>query len=328
MTSLKLSNAEGWNTQTKFYNELLREQKLTDVTLACDDGFQLGVHKTIISASSLFFRDVIVNSDNPKPFIYLRGVKQEILQSLLNFIYVGETTVETENVDDLVAIGNDLKVMGMMEMEVQDGTTRMEEIEGSQNLETPLNLTKDMKCEQDTDNKDLHSSDLATNIDIHSSDLTVKDDKKLTEKEEGKLRKEDNISVDTWKGQNVFPLLPVNPNNSKQFTYFVARTYLRKCFNILGFFKGSFKKYGEPKHKPAGWPEELSWTSFKGPAATKISEVKTICRALFKVHMNDINFDTYYQGAGGWKWISGESTEPNLDDHIIVGESNCTTGQD
>ena len=312
MSSLKLSNAESLNTQSKFFNELLEEQKLTDVTLASDDGFQIEVHKTVISASSLFFREVVMNSNNLKPFIYLRGVKQEILQSLLNFIYVGETVVKTETVDDLVAIGHELKIIGIMEMEVQDGSTRMEETEESENLETPLNLSrtceaspsKTVKCEQDAnviDNTEICSSE------VTPSDLAMKVDKKLPQKKKGTVRQENNISVDTWKGQNVFPLIPVDPNNIKKFTSDMARSYLKKCFNILGYGKGKFKKYGEKKHKPAGWPEELSWTSFKAPSSAKISEVKTICRALFKLHMKGINFDTYYQGAGGWKWVAGES---------------------
>ena len=58
--------------QTKFYNELFEKQELTDVILACDDGFQIGVHRTIISASSLFFREVIMNSNNTNSFIYLK----------------------------------------------------------------------------------------------------------------------------------------------------------------------------------------------------------------------------------------------------------------
>ena len=305
MSSLKLSNAEGLNTQTKFYNELLEEQKLTDVTLACDDGFQIEVHKTIVSASSMFLREVVMNSNNPKPFIYLRGVKQEILQSLLNFIYVGETVVKTETVDDLVAIGHELKIIGIMEMEVQDGSTRMEETEESENMEKPLNLSrtceaspsKPVKCEQD--------ANVIDNTNICSSETRFYE--KLPQKKEGTVRQENNVSVDTWKGQNIFPLVPVDPNNIKQFTWQMARSYLKKCFNILGYGKGKFKKYGEKKHKPAGWPEELSWTSFKAPSSAKISEVKIICRALFRHHMKGINFDTYYQGAGGWKWIAGES---------------------
>ena len=45
-----------------------------------------------------------MNSNNTNPFIYLKGVNQKSLESLIEFIYAGETVVKTENVDDLVAI--------------------------------------------------------------------------------------------------------------------------------------------------------------------------------------------------------------------------------
>ena len=130
MSSLKLAYSDRSIEQTKFYNELFEKQELTDVTLACDDGFQIKVHRTTISASSLFFREVIMNSDNTNPFIYLKGVNQESLQSLLEFIYAGETVVKTENVDDLVAIGNELKILGIMELEVKDGKIQLSHHEG------------------------------------------------------------------------------------------------------------------------------------------------------------------------------------------------------
>ena len=122
MSLFKLCNSEGSITQNNFFNELLDKQQLTDVTLACDDGFQIRVHRTIIAASSLFFREVIMASNNPNPFIYLRGVNQETLQSLLSFIYVGETTVTSENMDNLVQVGHDLKIVGLAEMEESEKT--------------------------------------------------------------------------------------------------------------------------------------------------------------------------------------------------------------
>ena len=292
---MKLAYSDCSNEQTKFYNELFEKQELTDVTLACDDGFQIKAHRTIISASSLFFREVIMSSNNTNPFIYLKGVNQESLQSLLEFIYAGETVVNTENVDDLVAIGSELKILGIMEMEVKEGKTAMEDTEKPDASEAPLNLTKRVKCDQESNDEDIKSANPESEID---------------ERKEVKVRKlkrgDNNTLVDAPRGQNFFPLIPVDPN-SKQFTYFTARSYLKRCLNILGFSKGSFKRYGEVKHEPQGWPKTVPWANFKAPSATKICDVKTICRALFKIHMKDIDFDTYYQGKGGWKWTTEET---------------------
>ena len=296
MSSLKLAYSDCSNEQTKFYTELFEKQELTDVTLACDDGFQFKAHRTIISASSLFFREVIMTSNNTNPFIYLKGVNQESLQSLLEFIYAGETVVNTENVDDLVAIGSELKILGIMEMEVKDGKTPIEETEKPDTSlvsEAPLNLTKRVKCDQESNDNPENEFD-----------------EKVSAKRKVKVRKlkigDQNTLVDAPRGQNFFPLIPVDPN-SKQFTYLIARSYLKSCLNILGFTKGSFKSYGVVNHEPEGWPKEVPWASFKAPSMTKISDVKIICRALFKIHMKNIDFDTYYQGKGGWKWITEET---------------------
>ena len=186
MSLFQLSNSEGFMAQNKFYNELLDKQKLTDVTLACDDGFQIRVHRTIIAASSLFFREVIMSSNNPNPFIYLRGVNQENLQSLLRFIYVGETTVETENMDDLVALGNELKIVGLMEMEVDT----KKESNGSKTPQVTPNTRKKRKVKKDRDSEEnvndttkvKSEEDFATNKNL--SDLAAEIEKRLSSRKD------------------------------------------------------------------------------------------------------------------------------------------------
>ena len=117
--SLLLSNSEFVQTQANYYSDLLKIQELTDVTLACD-GYQIGVHKTVISASSLFFRDVIKNSKHQNLFIFLKGVSKETLDSILQFVYIGETTVQSENLERLVEVANELKVIGLMEEDLNN----------------------------------------------------------------------------------------------------------------------------------------------------------------------------------------------------------------
>ena len=130
--SLLLSNSEYVQNQAKFYSELLESQELTDVTLACD-GYQVGAHRTVLSASSLFFRDVIKDSKHQNPFIYLKGVSKESLESMLQFIYAGETTVQSENLERLIEIGKELKVIGLMEDEVYNN----ENMEKNESINKP-----------------------------------------------------------------------------------------------------------------------------------------------------------------------------------------------
>ena len=109
-----MSNSNFLQNQAKYYNELLASQEMSDVTLACD-GYEVGAHKTIISAASPFFRKIIRKSRNLNPYIYLKGVSQESLEALLKFIYNGEATARSENLENLVDVGNELQIEGLME---------------------------------------------------------------------------------------------------------------------------------------------------------------------------------------------------------------------
>ena len=111
--TLQLTNSDFLKNQTKYYSDLLVSQELSDITLACD-GYEVGAHKTILSASSQFFREVIRKSKHVNPYIYLKGVSKESLDSLLKFIYVGEATARNEDLENLVDAGNELKIIGIM----------------------------------------------------------------------------------------------------------------------------------------------------------------------------------------------------------------------
>merc|ERR1739838_11401 len=148
IASLLISNSDYVEAQARFYSDLLKNQELTDVTLACN-GYQIGVHRTVISASSLFFRDVIKNSKHRNIFIFLKGVSKETLDSLLQFIYAGEATVPSESLERLVEVGNELKVIGLMEEDVN--TEFAKNIQGGQKLskEKKLLATNQIKKSKD-----------------------------------------------------------------------------------------------------------------------------------------------------------------------------------
>jgi hypothetical protein len=47
-------------TACKTFNNLFEDEDFTDVTLVCDDDKQIKAHKVILSASSSFFRKILV----------------------------------------------------------------------------------------------------------------------------------------------------------------------------------------------------------------------------------------------------------------------------
>ena len=108
---LKWNDFQG-NMNTTF--ESLRvEKEFSDVTLACADGQQVEAHKVILAASSPFFQNILRKNSHPHPLIFMKGVKFEDLQAIVDFLYCGEANIFQENIDAFLAIAEELKLKGL-----------------------------------------------------------------------------------------------------------------------------------------------------------------------------------------------------------------------
>jgi len=99
------------NISTSF-RELRDDKDFFDVTLACDDN-QLQAHKVILSACSPFFRSILKKNPHQHPLLYLKGVKYENILSVLNFMYHGEVNIAQEDLNNFLAVAEDLQVKGL-----------------------------------------------------------------------------------------------------------------------------------------------------------------------------------------------------------------------
>ena len=90
------------------------ESDFADVTLACEDGKQMEVHKVILATSSPFFQNILKRNKHTHPLIYLRGVKYEDLSAIVDFLYCGEANVLQENLDSFLSIAEELQLKGLM----------------------------------------------------------------------------------------------------------------------------------------------------------------------------------------------------------------------
>ena len=94
------------------FRELREDKDFFDVTLACDDD-QIQAHKVIISACSPFFRSILRRNRHEHPLLYLKGVKNKDLVSVLNFMYHGEVSVAQEELNSFLSVAEDLNVKGL-----------------------------------------------------------------------------------------------------------------------------------------------------------------------------------------------------------------------
>ena len=95
------------------FGDLREDKDFTDVTLACEDGKQVEVHKVVLASSSPFFMQLLKRNKHPHPLIYMKGLKSENLMSMLEFFYFGEANVYQENLDTFLAFADELKLKGL-----------------------------------------------------------------------------------------------------------------------------------------------------------------------------------------------------------------------
>ena len=115
MSSLVLSTSiEDHSTDLlEKVTKLFKENVLTDVTLVCDDHTKVEAHKVILGAVSSTFREMLSSNTHSHPLIFLKGIKRNELQSLLDFIYNGETSIQQDSLEDFMKIGKTFEVSGL-----------------------------------------------------------------------------------------------------------------------------------------------------------------------------------------------------------------------
>ena len=101
------------------FQDLATEGHFTDVTLVSDDQIQMPAHKIVLSACSPVLKSLLLNNPHSHPLLYLRGIKQQQLQYILQFMYFGEATIHQNRINEFMDVALDLEVK---ELSKDDGT--------------------------------------------------------------------------------------------------------------------------------------------------------------------------------------------------------------
>jgi len=147
--------------------------KNTDVTLISDDHHQYKVHKFILSACSTAFKKILTS--NPlNSSIYLRGIHHEELESILQFIYLGEATFYHERMNEFLNVAKNLDIKEIGKNVVDEG----EETEG-------VDENQRFDGENSGESDDLQNNSEANSsrstrqyVDVESSTSLIPDEKK------------------------------------------------------------------------------------------------------------------------------------------------------
>ena len=96
------------------FGTLREDREFADVTLACEDGEQVEVHKVILASSSPFFFNLLRRNKHQHPIIYMRGLKSEDLVAMIDFLYFGEANVFQQNLESFLDVAEEFQLKGLM----------------------------------------------------------------------------------------------------------------------------------------------------------------------------------------------------------------------
>ena len=97
-------------------SDLLETKRFSDVTLVSDDLYQYKAHKFILSSCSSVFQTIL--DKNPlNTSVYLRGIRHEEIESILQFIYLGEAILSHERMDEFMKVSKELHIKDIDQVE-------------------------------------------------------------------------------------------------------------------------------------------------------------------------------------------------------------------
>ena len=94
--------------------DMMTSEEFKDVTLVSDDKKILTAHRNILSACSPFFKKLLlIEASHKNPLIYLRGIRHSDIQSILQFIHLGDITISEERINEFLLVAKSLEIIGL-----------------------------------------------------------------------------------------------------------------------------------------------------------------------------------------------------------------------
>merc|ERR1719347_1650493 len=121
--------------------DLFQDGRYTDVTLVSDDQTQFKAHKIVLSACSPVFKKIIDSNPSQNPLIYLRGIQSYEMESILQFMYLGEGKFYHERMREFIKVAQDLEVKEIskgVEMPSEEAEETVEENIPEEEIEEDL----------------------------------------------------------------------------------------------------------------------------------------------------------------------------------------------
>ena len=136
--------------------DLKRSANMSDVTLLSHDLVPFKAHRIILSSCSHFFKTVFQSQFSVANMtVFMKDLYQPELQSILEFIYFGETTVSEEESERFILACKELKINHFCDSN-GGGEVMPKDHNGDSNSNTPRDLTNNS---MDIEDEVISSSD-------------------------------------------------------------------------------------------------------------------------------------------------------------------------
>ena len=94
--------------------ELFLRRQFADVTLVSDDMIPFRAHRSVLGLSSQLLNSLFEITNEPKQVLFLKGVSSTQLESILQYIYIGEISVKTDKVEDFSKVAAELGITSFL----------------------------------------------------------------------------------------------------------------------------------------------------------------------------------------------------------------------
>ena len=122
-----------WHSYSDHLREALKEMMTSnvfaDVTLVTDDKQKIRAHRNILSACSPVFKNILqLDSNTANPIVYLRGIQHSEMESIMQFIYLGEAMFYKARMHDFLMVSKNLEIKSLSTgIEMNDQTESNED---------------------------------------------------------------------------------------------------------------------------------------------------------------------------------------------------------
>jgi hypothetical protein len=107
------------------FEDLWEKEAFVDLTLSCPGGKNFSAHRIVLSACSLYFRELLLDptlQSSKHPVVFLRDVRSEELEALLRFMYRGHIDVMHEDLGPLLKLAHALQIKGLASVASEEQT--------------------------------------------------------------------------------------------------------------------------------------------------------------------------------------------------------------